>query len=52
MQYIHLTTSQTNSQETNPFSHQRGCYIKTITARVQLKQSLIIGLNMLDAKMN
>jgi hypothetical protein len=27
------------TQETNPSSHQRGCCMKTVTARVQLKKN-------------
>jgi hypothetical protein len=35
----------------NPSSRQRGCYIRTITARVQLKkESLVVILKGLDAK--
>jgi hypothetical protein len=33
-------------------SRQRGCYIRTITARVQLKNSLVVSLKGLDAKTN
>jgi hypothetical protein len=30
----------TEGQETNPSSRQRGCYIRTITARAQLKKKI------------
>jgi hypothetical protein len=33
---VHLTKSQAHSEETSPSSRQRGCYIRAITARVQL----------------
>jgi hypothetical protein len=37
----------------NPSSRQRRCYIRTITARVQLgDKSLVVGLKGLDAKTN
>jgi hypothetical protein len=40
-------------QEANPSSRQRGCYIKTVTARVQLRKiSLVVGLKRLSAKTN
>jgi hypothetical protein len=37
-----------------PSSRQRGCYIRTITAKVQLKEkkSLVVGLKGLDVKTN
>jgi hypothetical protein len=36
-----------------PFSHQKGCYVRTITTRVQLeKKSLVMGLKGLEAKTN
>jgi hypothetical protein len=38
VQYVHSTKGQAYSYETNPFSRQRGRYIRTITARVQLKK--------------
>jgi hypothetical protein len=51
VRYVHLTKAQTYSREINPFSRQRGCYIRTITVRVQLgKKSLFVGLKGLDAK--
>jgi hypothetical protein len=37
---------------TNPSSQQRKCYIRTITASVQLKKILVVGLKGLDAKTN
>jgi hypothetical protein len=54
VRYVHLTKGQAYSQETKPSSHQRGCYVRTITARVQLKEkiSLIVSLNGLGAKTN
>jgi hypothetical protein len=37
----------------NSSSRQRGCYIRTVTARVQLnKKSLAVSLKGLDAKTN
>jgi hypothetical protein len=39
MRYVHLKKSQTYSLETNPSSH-RGCYMRTMTARVQLKKEI------------
>jgi hypothetical protein len=36
--YVHLTKDQAYSQETNPSSRQTGCYIRSMTARVQLKK--------------
>jgi hypothetical protein len=33
--YIHLTKGQAYSYGANPSSHQRGCYIRIMTARVQ-----------------
>jgi hypothetical protein len=39
--------------QTTPFSHQRGCYIRTITASVQLENKiLVVGLKGLVAKTN
>jgi hypothetical protein len=35
---VHLTKGQAYSWATNPSSRQRGCYIRTITARVLLKK--------------
>jgi hypothetical protein len=36
-----------------PSSRQRGCYIRTINAGVQLKKiNLVVGLEGLDAKTN
>jgi hypothetical protein len=35
---VHLTKGQAYSYETNPSSRQRGCYIRTIKVRVQLKK--------------
>jgi hypothetical protein len=35
-----------------PSSRQRGCYMRTITASVQLKKSLVMSLKGLDVKMN
>jgi hypothetical protein len=52
MRNVYLTKSQAYSYETNPSSRQRGCYIRTITARVQLKKTLVVGLKGLDAKTN
>jgi hypothetical protein len=52
MRYVHLTKGQAYSQETNASSRQRGCYIRTITAKAQLKNSLVVGLKELDAKTN
>jgi hypothetical protein len=49
---VHLTKGQACSYETNLSSRQRGCYIRTIIARVKLKKSLVVSLKGLDAKMN
>jgi hypothetical protein len=50
---VYLTKGQVYSKETNPFSRQRGCYIRTSTARVQLKKkSLVVGLKGPGAKVN
>jgi ACT domain-containing protein len=38
VQYIHLSKSKAYSLKTTPSSRQRGCYIRTITARVQLEK--------------
>jgi hypothetical protein len=45
---------QQQLQTTDPSSHQRGCYIRTTTASVQLKKkkNLAVSLNGLGAKMN
>jgi hypothetical protein len=37
---IHLTENQAYSVQANPSSRQRGCYIKTITARVRLERKV------------
>jgi hypothetical protein len=37
---VHLRKGQAYSQETNPSSRQKGCYIKTIRPGVQLKKYL------------
>jgi hypothetical protein len=37
VRYVHLTKDQAYSEKTNPSSRQSGCYIRTMTARVQLK---------------
>jgi hypothetical protein len=34
---VHLLKGQARSQETKPCSCQRGCYVRTIPAKVQLK---------------
>jgi hypothetical protein len=50
---VHLAKGQAYSQETNPSSRQAGYKgIRTITAKVQFKKSLVIGLKGPDAKMN
>jgi hypothetical protein len=33
---------QQELQTTDPSSHQRGCYIRTMTASVQLKKKLLV----------
>jgi hypothetical protein len=38
--YLHLTKGQAYSQETDPPSRLRGCYIRTMTARVQLQKEI------------
>jgi hypothetical protein len=49
----HLTKGQAYSLETNPSSRQRGCYVRTNTARVHLgEKSLVVSLKGLDAKTN
>jgi hypothetical protein len=40
--YMHLTEGQAYSYQTNPSSRQRGCYIKTTTASVQLKNKISV----------
>jgi hypothetical protein len=35
---VYLTKGHACSQETNPSSRQRGCYVRTIAARIQLKK--------------
>jgi hypothetical protein len=52
VRYVHLTKSQAYSQETTPSSRQRGCYIRTMTGRVQLKRSLLVILERFGAKTN
>jgi hypothetical protein len=37
---VHLTENQAYTYERNPFSRQRGSYIRTITARVQVEKYL------------
>jgi hypothetical protein len=55
MRYVLLAKGQVCSQETNRFSCQRGCYIRTMTAKVQLKkkkiETLVVSLYKLGAKM-
>jgi hypothetical protein len=41
--YVHSTKGQAYSYETNPSSRQRGCYIRTMTARVQLRNNISSG---------
>jgi hypothetical protein len=41
---------QAYSLETNPSYRQRGCYTRTITARVQFKKSLVVILKGLGTK--
>jgi hypothetical protein len=40
VRYVRLAKDQAYSQQANPSSRQRGCYIRTITARAQLKKKL------------
>jgi hypothetical protein len=41
------------SQETNPSSRQRRCYIRTMAVKVQLqKDTVVVGLKGLGAKTN
>jgi hypothetical protein len=40
VRYEHMTIGQAYAQETNPSSRQRGCYRRTITARVQLQKQI------------
>jgi hypothetical protein len=37
---------------TDPSSHQRECYVRTINAGVKLKRILVVGLKGLGAKTN
>jgi hypothetical protein len=46
---VHFTKGQAYSWERTPSSRQRGSYIRTITARFQLKKSLVVSLKGLDA---
>jgi hypothetical protein len=49
--YVHFDKGHAYSLETDPFIRQRGCYIRAMTARVQLKKkSLVVILKGLDAK--
>jgi hypothetical protein len=50
VRYVHLTKGQAYPQETNPGSRQRGCCIRTITARVLLENISGRCLEGLDAK--
>jgi hypothetical protein len=52
VQNVHMTKGQAYSYETDSTSHQRGCYIRTITTTIQLKNSLVVSLKGFDAKMN
>jgi hypothetical protein len=53
MRYVHLMKCQACSQETNPSSCQRGSYLRTTTAKVQLKEKNSgRGSKGLDTKMN
>jgi hypothetical protein len=49
-----VTDGSTAGNTTTLSSHQRGCYITTITAGVQLKKKMsgVVGLKGLDAKTN
>jgi hypothetical protein len=49
--YVHSTKGQAYSQETNSSSCQIRCYIRTMTARVQLKKNLVVSLKGLDSKL-
>jgi hypothetical protein len=40
---VHMTKGQAYSQQTNPSSRLRGCYIRTNTATVQLGNKKISG---------
>jgi hypothetical protein len=40
MWYVQLTEDQAHLLETNPSSHQRECYIRTMTTRVQSKKKI------------
>jgi hypothetical protein len=54
VQYVHLTNDQSHSPETDSFTCQRGCYIRTMTARVQSqkKETLVVNLMGLGARTN
>jgi hypothetical protein len=48
---VHLTKGQAYSYEINPFSRQKGWYIRNITGRVQRgKKPLVVSLKGFDAK--
>jgi hypothetical protein len=50
---LNFTKSKAYSKAANPYSRQRGCYIRTITARVQLEKiSLFTGFKGPGAKAN
>jgi hypothetical protein len=38
VRYVHLTKMKNIHKRQNPSSRQRGCYIRTITARVRLQK--------------
>jgi predicted RNA-binding protein YlxR (DUF448 family) len=49
---MQLIKGQEYSQDTAPSSRQRGCYIKSMTERVQLKKIQVLSVKKLDAEMN
>jgi hypothetical protein len=52
MRNVHLAKGQACTQETNQSFRQGGCYIRIMTARVQLKKSLFVSLKLPGAKKN
>jgi hypothetical protein len=50
VQYAQLTNVKHIHKRKNPFSRQSGCYKRTLAARVQLQNSLVMGLNVLGSK--
>jgi hypothetical protein len=47
-----LERASSGCKKTDPSSPQRGCYIRSMTARVQLKKVLVVNLKRLVAETN